>query len=78
MSRRYRLRNTACARGTRRFVYAAFMPVARFANGEFMPPGHTCGVPQSEGTVMLDILFVLLTVGFFLAAAASIRVFERL
>ena len=43
-----------------------------------MPVGGSQDAPQPKGHTMLDIVYLLIAAGFFLAAAASLRILERL
>ena len=59
-------------------VYAAFMPPAPIPHRPLMPVGGSQDAPQQKGHTMLDIVYLLIAAGFFLAAAASLRILERL
>ena len=43
-----------------------------------MQDGGSQDAPQQKGHTMLDIVYLLLATGFFLAAAASLHILERL
>ncbi|MGL4557711.1 MAG: hypothetical protein ACRCV5_09420 [Afipia sp.] len=43
-----------------------------------MPPRDRQDAPETTEPPMLDILYIALAAGFFIAAAASVRLLERL
>ncbi|WP_146149221.1 hypothetical protein [Nitratireductor sp. StC3] len=59
-------------------VYALFAPIASMAHRVLMPAWHRQGAPEITERPMLDILYIALAAGFFVAAAASVRLIERL
>lgn len=59
-------------------VYALFTPIASMAHRALMPPRHRLDAPEPTELAMLDILYIALAAGFFVAAAASVRLLERL
>ena len=54
------------------------MPPAPIPHRPLMPVGGSQDAPQQKGHTMLDIVYFLIAAGFFLAAAASLRILERL
>ncbi len=43
-----------------------------------MPGRNSVEAPQSVEPIMLDLLYIVLAAGFFIGAAASVRLLERL
>lgn len=64
--------------GLPRGVYAAFTPIAPMAHRPLMPARDRQDDPETTERPMLDILYIALAAGFFVAAAASVRLLERL
>jgi hypothetical protein len=48
------------------------------AHRALMPSRHRQVAPETRERLMLDILYIALAAGFFVAAAASVRLLERL
>ncbi|MBX3567088.1 MAG: hypothetical protein KF914_03465 [Rhizobiaceae bacterium] len=59
-------------------VYAAFMPDVRIPHRALMRLRSRSDAPATTERPMLDILYIVLAAGFFLGAAASVRLLERL
>ena len=59
-------------------VYSPFTPDAAIAHRALMPHGHRQDVPETTERPMLDLLYIALAAGFFLGAAASVRLLERI
>lgn len=59
-------------------IYALFTRGASLAHRALMPPRGRQDAPETTEPPMLDILYIALAAGFFIAAAASVRLLERL
>jgi len=67
-----------CEAWISRLVYAPFTLIAAMAHRALMPSRHRQVAPETRERLMLDILYIALAAGFFVAAAASVRLLERL
>ncbi|MGF7160612.1 hypothetical protein FHS85_002243 [Rhodoligotrophos appendicifer] len=60
------------------YVYAPFTPRSPIEHCALMRSRNRYDAPETMERPMLDILFIALAAGFFLGAAACVRLLERL